>query len=242
MIPFIGLLSTAGIIVGIYALIKGRAPRLGIMSRKVAAIILCSSFIVFVVAVSIDTPSDNVATDKTPVTENTPETTTPDIEEVALVETEIVTEAAKNAFLTWESEIMLIHKRADDAMESFSLVLTEFGEGNADIYDTYNQAKLTKDIVYAAWRDLDRVDIGDELTDDHKERLSDATDSLSTGLFVKVEGLDLILKFLDDPKPSYVNEATGNFDRGYLYMLEGLSELSIVKTELGLFDELNGDE
>ena len=35
MIPIIGLLSTAGIIISIYALIKGSAPRLGIKSRKI---------------------------------------------------------------------------------------------------------------------------------------------------------------------------------------------------------------
>jgi hypothetical protein len=173
---------------------------------------------------SSDGPTvDVVAVDEEPATRKTPE-------------------SAKNAFIAWESEIMLIHARADNAMEAFTSVLNELGEGNVDIYSTYNEAKKTRDIVNIAWRDLNRVEIGDELSDDHKGRLGDATDALSTGLFVKVEGLDLILKFLDDPKPSYINEATGNFEIANIYMFEGLSEITVVKSELGLLDELNGEE
>jgi hypothetical protein len=242
MIPIIGLLSTAGIIIGIYALFKGSAPRLGIKSRKVAAIILCVSFLFFIIAVSSDTPSDKATADEEPAAEAIPEELTTEPEETAAEEAEIITEAAKNAFLAWESEIMLIHARADSAMESFSSVLTELGEGNVDIYSTYNEAKRTRDTVNNAWRDLNRVELSDELSDDHKSRLNDAAFSLSTGLFVKVEGLDLILKFLDDPKPSYANEASGNFDRAYIYMIEGLSEITMIKFELGLLDELNDDE
>jgi hypothetical protein len=158
-------------------------------------------------------------------------------EEPAEEEPAVYSEAAKNAFIAWESDIMFIHARADNATEAFSAVLNDFGEGKTDIYSTYNEAKRTRDIVDRARGDISRVDLGDELSDDHKSRLKDAAFTLSTGLFVKTEALDLILKFLDDPKPSYINEATENFNRGYIYMIEGLSAITMVKVELGLFSE-----
>lgn len=157
-------------------------------------------------------------------------------------EPEVISEAAINEFLAWESEIMNIHTRADNATEAFSAVLTDFGEGKTDIYSTYNEAKRTRDVVESARRDISRVDISSGLSEDHVKRLKDAVFTLSKGLFVKTEGLDLILKFLDDPKPSYVNEATESFNRGYLYMIEGLSEITMVKAELGLFDDIESDQ
>jgi len=233
MIPLIGLLSVAGIIVGIYALIKGSAPRLGIKGRKVATIILCVSFLLFIIAIASDTPSETAAVDEEPATE---EVAAPP-EEPAEEEPAVYSEAAKNAFIAWESDIMIIHARADNATEAFSLILTDFGEGKTDIYSTYNEAKRTRDIVNSARRDINRVDLGDDLSDDHKSILKDAASTLSTGLFVKTEALDLILKFLDDPKPSYINEATENFNRGYIYMIEGLGAIIVVKAELGLLDD-----
>jgi hypothetical protein len=238
MIVLIGLLSTAGIIIGVYALSKGSAPRLGIRSRKVATIILCVSFPLFIIAVAFDSPLENAAVEEEPVIEEITETP----EEPAEEEPVVNTEAGKNAFVAWHSEIMSIHTRADNATEAFSSVLTDFGEGRSDIYSTYNEAKRTRDIVNSARRDINRVELGDELSEDHKSRLKDAASTLSTGLFVKTEGLDLILKFLDDPKPSYINEASDNFDRAYIYMIDGLSEITLIKSELGLLDDVNSDQ
>lgn len=54
MVPFIGLLSFAAFIIGIIATIKGSIHSLGIKNRKVGAVVMIISFILFVTMIGVD--------------------------------------------------------------------------------------------------------------------------------------------------------------------------------------------
>ena len=118
MIPLIGLLSVVGIVIGVYALAKGGAPRVGIKSRKVATIVLCISFLFFIIAIASDSSPETAAVDEAPVTEDV---------------TEIPEEPEEPA--EEEPEPMITEKTAEDIVSEIAGLETNISEYKVRILD-----------------------------------------------------------------------------------------------------------
>lgn len=146
-------------------------------------------------------------------------------------------EAAKQDFLAWQKEILSIHQVADDAMKQYQQIMVAMGEGEKDIYSAYSDVNNIKDTVSGAWHAIGKVKVPESLSKEHQKQLKEAQTDLQTGLFSKMEGLKQVLKFLDEQKPSYVEEAKDNFAMSEQFMLSGITRLTGVKMDLGLLEE-----
>jgi hypothetical protein len=147
-------------------------------------------------------------------------------------------EAAKEAFLAWETRVTEIHTAADEVLDAYNQAVTKLSEGKIDIFSAYdyisNEVIPTNEKLENAMR---LVTPGDALSKKHRETLNSASSDLANGIYWRTKGFKRFLEFMDSQKLSLMDEIKGDFEFANDYMLEGISEYIGVKMELGLIED-----
>jgi hypothetical protein len=139
-------------------------------------------------------------------------------------------------FNKWYSEIMEIHKKADVAMQKYQSIAKKL-EQSSDLYSAYSSVSDIKETVHNSWTAMGKIKTPSSLSKAHQNTLSEAKTELQTGLFSRKQGLEKILQFLDDPKPSSLEKAKSEFQSAETFMYRGIAKIISVQSELGITPE-----
>lgn len=152
-------------------------------------------------------------------------------------------EAAKTAFLEWETRVTEIHTAADEVLEAYNQAVTKLSEGKVDIFSAYdfinNEVILTNEKLENAMR---LAIPGDALSKKHQKTLNSARYALADGIYWRTKAFKRFLEFLDSQKLSLMDKVKGDFGFANDYMLEGISKYIGVKMELGLIEDEQKDQ
>lgn len=147
-------------------------------------------------------------------------------------------EAAKEAFLAWETRVTEIHTAADEVLDAYNQAVTKLSEGKIDIFSAYdyisNEVIPTNEKLENAMR---LAIPGDALSKKHQETLNSARHALADGIYWRTKAFKRFLEFLDSQKLSLMDEIKGDFEFANDYMLEGIAKYIGVKMELGLIED-----
>lgn len=143
-------------------------------------------------------------------------------------------EEQREAFLQWEREVTSLHQIADEASVKHDEILAALGAGEIDEYEAYSEISDVKKIIDNAWHNLSKVEAGESLSQERIKQLNAAMSDLTTGLYSKIGGMEKVLEFLDDQKPSLIEEAQDKFKMANSFMMDGIGKYIEVKVDLGL--------
>lgn len=135
------------------------------------------------------------------------------------------------AFRRWNGAVLGMYDQADQAMARYDEAVGK------DRFTAYSEISSIRKVVEATWLGIDKYEPSQQFSKKHKKVLSDALDELEASLYYKKEGLDKALKFLDDPRPSFVEGAKQDFAASNGLMMSGITKIVSVKSDLGLLDE-----
>jgi hypothetical protein len=149
-----------------------------------------------------------------------------------------VTAAQKAEILEFEKQIYATEKIASSAMEAYSAKATDMGNGNASIYDVYSAASMAKDRckeVQFAMSKIKTPDVPKEIS----TLLVDVKMDLSTGYMIKAEALDSAMKFLDNQKPSDMQNFKDKIKRSDSLIMGAVVKLMQAKEKAGINNATN---
>lgn len=147
-------------------------------------------------------------------------------------------EAAKEAFLAWETRVTEIHTAADEVLDAYNQAVTKLSEGKVDIFSAYDY--ISNEIIPTnekLERAMDLIRASDAFSRKHRETLNSASSDLANGIYWRTKGFKRFLEFLDSQKLSLMDKVKGDFEFANDYMLEGISKYIGVKMELGLIED-----
>lgn len=106
---------------------------------------------------------------------------------------------------------------------------------NEDSVTAYTDIRQMKDLAdsYQTFFGLhDRP--ASDLPNAVRDLLNKSTDGMGTGMYSYKQGFDDILKYLDDGKPSHVDDSTKQFQMGSAFVQQATDELNQAKQAVGL--------
>lgn len=145
-------------------------------------------------------------------------------------------ESQKAAILEFEKQIYATEKIASRAIEAYTTKASDMGKGKASIYDVYSAASTAKDKckeVQFAMNKIKTPDVPKEI----KKLLDDTKLEIGTAYMVKAEALDSAMKFLDNQKPSDMQnfkdkiKSSDSFTMGAVLKLYQAKERAGIKVE-----------
>lgn len=246
MVDFFALLVLVSIVAFILGMFK---PRLVIRwgseelrTRKKVAItylgLMLFSFVMFGITapkidhtVTVNKPIEAKSTDKQEVSvqNNVVEKTTqPGNDEIK--------KQQQAAFKDWYSNFRMELNNFDDTWKIWENTFTALGEDKMDRYEAYDKLKSLKDKMSVYNHKFYSLKPPNNLSKEHQEIISDALSDLSTTAYYRQQGVEKALNFLDDMKPSSLQEAKGDIQSSNNYTLSAAAKIAQVKQELGSLD------
>lgn len=229
------LLSFAVAIMSLIGVIRGRIWF--VQGRGKSALGLVAAFALFIAggtALSASSPKTSAPTNGTKVaapaaqapvgqpTSSAPAAPGPSIE------------TQRADFKAWYDNVMAIHDRADKAYAQYQVVTKAMTNGTTTLVEAYSAIESIRDAQAAGQSAIYSVKPPTSLSKSDQEKLSKATEYLSTGLYSRRTALDKVLKYMDEQKPSLLSDAQGDIKMADSFMIQGLAPILEVQAALGI--------
>lgn len=140
----------------------------------------------------------------------------------------------KDLVLAFEKQILETDKTATEAINKMQDGFDKLATGKASIYDVYSLTKDAKTECQNVMLAYQKLVVPDDLPKDVKTHLSKAKSEASTAYFAKTEGLDSALRFLDNQKPSDLQEYKDKIAQSNRFMISASLELAEAKKLVGI--------
>jgi Ca2+/Na+ antiporter len=114
------------------------------------------------------------------------------------------------------------YKNAQDSLKS----------GN--VYDAYDAFKLARAEASNEQLDVTSINVASDLPDDVKDLLDKTKDGMSTYYYTEKDGIDSMLKFMDDQKPSDASDAKDKFQMAQSFQFDAVAKLTEAKMKVGI--------
>jgi len=148
-------------------------------------------------------------------------------------EEEETIEAQKQAVLDFEKQFFNIEKPTSLALQDFSNKAGKLGQG-VTVYDLYEAANKAKNACKNTQMIYTSLKIPDNIPDDVKKILKDAKSDLSTAYYSKSIAMDKAMKFLDEQKPSQMQEYKDEIKMADSFVINGVLKLTEAKQKIGI--------
>jgi hypothetical protein len=136
--------------------------------------------------------------------------------------------------LAFEKQLLDIDKTAQVTISVMEQGFTDLAAGKISVNELYTlvkNARIAADTANNAYRALK---VPDGLPKEIEKNLYDAKSSASTGYFTKKQALDAALRYLDDQKPSDLDEYQRKTELANNFILNAAIEIAKAKTSLGI--------
>jgi len=140
----------------------------------------------------------------------------------------------RDLVLAFAEQLQGTDKTATEAISKMQDGLDKLATGKATIYDVYSLTKDAKTACQNVMLAYQKLSVPNDLPDDVKKHLSKAKSEASTAYYAKSEGLDSALRFLDNQKPSDLQEYKDKIAQSNRFMISASLELAEAKKLVGI--------
>lgn len=154
------------------------------------------------------------------------------------IESQEITQTQIDDFITWYNNIINIRKVADTAMSQYEAIAKKLDE-TGDVYSAYSSFSHVKTVTATARNKINELKIPESLSKNHQESLREAQSDLSAGLWSRMQGVDNLLKYLDNPRPSLIESAKLDFTTAESLMTKGIAKIVTIQSELNIAKNSN---
>jgi hypothetical protein len=142
----------------------------------------------------------------------------------------------QEAFLNWYAGLDIQIKNFDNASKTWTETFNALGNNTIGRHQAYSQLKPLQDTMSGFMTTFNKMEPPAILSKEHQKLLKDGTQDFSTMAYCRKNAVEKGLKFIDDMKPSSMQEAMEEAKSASAYMIRGAAKLATVRTELGLVD------
>ncbi|APB70553.1 hypothetical protein PPYC1_09420 [Paenibacillus polymyxa] len=112
--------------------------------------------------------------------------------------------------------------------------MDSLGKGATDVLTVYGSTKNAKDTALSIMSQYNELEVPDALPSDVKDLLEQSKSHLATAYYSKSEAFDSVLSYLDEQKPSYMNDFEENIKLADQDTMQGVLKLMQAKEKVGL--------
>lgn len=142
----------------------------------------------------------------------------------------------QEAFLNWYAGLDIQIKNFDNASKIWTETFNALGNNAIGRHQAYSQLKPLQDTMSGFMTTFNKMEPPAILSKEHQKLLKDGTQDFSTMAYCRKNAVEKGLKFIDDMKPSSMQEAMEEAKSASAYMIRGAAKLATVRTELGLVE------
>ncbi|TEB13335.1 hypothetical protein [Pelotomaculum propionicicum] len=144
-----------------------------------------------------------------------------------------LTEAQKAEILEFEKQVFATEKIATNAIEIYTTKMSDMGNGKATIYEVYSAASKAKDKCKETQFAMSKVKTP-QTTKEINKLLDDTKSEIGTAYMLKAEALDSVMKFLDDQKPSDMQNFKDKIKSADSFIMGAVMKLYQAKEKAGI--------
>ncbi|MCX6247753.1 MAG: hypothetical protein NTW10_08470 [Bacteroidetes bacterium] len=109
--------------------------------------------------------------------------------------------------------------------------------GQTSTYEAYEAAKIAKEANDHANESIYHLRIPDELPDTIKTQLQKSVSDISTAYYMRMKAYEAAMEFLDNNKPSYLDNFNENWQGADIFIKSGVMHYMAVKVSLGILNQ-----
>jgi len=122
----------------------------------------------------------------------------------------------------------------NDAAKNFEEIYKKAMNNQADINDVYGAANALNKQYEQLHLDFGGMSSPDGFPDDIANLLNEATQDLSTAYYMRTKGMDSLLKYFDDQKPSEMQSYKDNMNEAQKFMNDATKNLLDAQIKVGI--------
>lgn len=134
----------------------------------------------------------------------------------------------------FEKEFYAIEDQGDSVFDNYQSVLTGLGNGTSDVFTAYSATTDAKAMAKSLASEYYSMKAPDGLPEDVSKSLREAAMQAFYAYSTKADAFDNVLEFLDDQKPSMLQEFKDNMAMSDQQVLQGAFKLLEAKEQVGL--------
>lgn len=182
-----------------------------------------------------------------PKSDTTPNNTGEESKVVKFIDDTEITSAGKSPDYS-DDDIQLAHqfdktiaeieKEARPYEIEGAKILDEILNAKVDNFEAYSELRRIKDQYDLIGSELRRIVIPKDLSADLKINSENIRDKLTSYYYYRSVAFDYLMKLIDDPKPSYMDEAVKNLELSLTFKKQVSTEFSLLYSKIGIPDDL----
>lgn len=141
-------------------------------------------------------------------------------------------EIQQAAFENWNKTFEDINTRHNDAWEMSANAITGLSNGNINSYQAYTTLANAETQLKNIYNEYDEMVIPKQLSEDHQQLLKEAAGSMATAAFTRIDTLQKLQQYLDDPKPTLLADSEMMLQAGQQEMINALATAAQVDEAL----------
>lgn len=195
------------------------------------------SFVAFGMA-SPSKPSDTPKQEVKPAQSQTaPQPTQQQVNKPSTSTQEDLKKQQQEAYINWYAGLEIQLKKFDNSSKVWAETFAALGEGRIGRHQAYSQLKPMQNDMENFMMVFNKMEPPMALSKDHQKALREGTQELSTMAYSRKKAVEKALQFIDDMKPSSMQEARDQAQLAQSIMLRGIAKIVGVRAELGLIEQ-----
>ncbi|MUT65855.1 hypothetical protein [Paenibacillus sp. NEAU-GSW1] len=143
-------------------------------------------------------------------------------------------EKHKNAVLEFEKTMYANEEETKQYFDAYMEWMEALGNGQANVNDVYSSAKTAKEAASHTMTKMRKIPIDKNLPKDVKKLLEEARGDLSTAYFEKEKAMKSVMKYLDEQKPSTMQDFKDSIQMSETFVLSAATKLLQAKNAVGI--------
>ncbi|WP_138751994.1 hypothetical protein [Paenibacillus sinopodophylli] len=143
-------------------------------------------------------------------------------------------EENKVAVLEFEKGAYALEDEIKPFIEYYQKAMAGLGDGSVDIFTAYEATEKARDAAKYVQSEFYSLAVPENLPKDVKKMLNEAKSDLSTAYYTKKEAFEIILKFLDDQKPSHMSKFKEEIQLSDAFVMSGVTKILEAKIAVGI--------
>lgn len=181
------------------------------------------------------------ASETTAPSRSVPATNTPAVPNNVKQESAFDYAIYRDIVLSFEESVYRLEELPNQQIKQLQDKLVTFDTNDSTVYDIYALAKTTKETIENTRSKFYNLDVPQNLPQDIKSKLNSVVSNISLAYSTKSDAMNLLLEYLDDPKPSLIDKYKEKMDSSNGYTMQAVASLMEAKSMVTTIADIKAD-
>ncbi|MGR6763237.1 hypothetical protein ACU1JV_15470 [Paenibacillus sp. T2-29] len=136
--------------------------------------------------------------------------------------------------INFEKTFFSVENSGATVFNKYKSDMDSLGKGKTDVLTVYGSTKDAKDTALSLMSQYNELEVPNALPSEVKDLLEQSKRHLATAYYSKSEAFNSVLSYLDEQKPSYMNDFEENIKLADQDTMQGVLKLMQAKEKVGL--------